>query len=164
MESVTSRGYEVRNMEKEKVPAATAERKRPASRRILPSRPERKTFPDPEDPTDALRIYETGEPVMEPGFEGESDRQIGARLERNQQRHNDWAMLSAQDKTQLAADTRFDGPREYAVSIPADPIQPRIIIRANSPEEAQARYAILCGIIATQHQYQVELVCPHQAA
>lgn len=65
---------------------------------------------------------------------------------------------SAVQRTQEAADRRFDdGKNRYKVSIPKDKVQPEVVLRANSPEEAKGRYDIICGIRQCDHEHAVVL-------
>jgi hypothetical protein len=63
-----------------------------------------------------------------------------------------WASLDSQSKTQLAADAQFN-LREatapaWSVTLPADPVAPGIIIRAESAALARIRATELLGLWA----------------
>jgi len=72
---------------------------------------------------------------------------------------------SCAQRTQEIADQLFaDGKRRFRVSVPQDNAQPVIEVSANSPEEAQGRYAKLCGIRSCEKEYAVVDVAEPNAA
>lgn len=87
------------------------------------------------------------------------DREDGLRRERASIRFNEEfkteCAKSSLQRTQEAADRMFTGPDRFQVCIPKEKSQPVILIAAHSPDEARGRYASLCGIRATDHEYSV---------
>jgi hypothetical protein len=85
----------------------------------------------------------------------ERDRLLGRVTEATENymaRFRYWASLDSQLKTQLAADAQFniaeaDKPA-WSVSLPADPVAPRLIIRAESAALARIRAVELLGLWA----------------
>ncbi len=65
----------------------------------------------------------------------------------------EWVALSAEKRTQLAADKKFAGleGETWEVSLQE---QPTVRLPARSEYEAIGRYNEICGILGTQHPYK----------
>jgi hypothetical protein len=88
-------------------------------------------------------------------YAAERDQLLGPMNEETEHyfdRFRFWAGCDAQVKSQLAADATFNlkepNAPAWSVSIPNDPIQPNLVIRAESAQLARIRYAELCGLWA----------------
>jgi hypothetical protein len=97
------------------------------------------------DPTDGHPVEEPPD-AMEPPWlrdDPNADRNL-----RNKQLNLAYRSLNNQQQSQIQADLRWgaeDGPR-WHVSIPNDPAQPPLVLKAASAELAKGRYLSLCGI------------------
>lgn len=92
----------------------------------------------------------------------ESPEQREARLRAEEsERVKEWAQLDREQKNAQAVEAAFGSPEDlelprWAVSIPGDGAQPRLVLPARDEDQAVTRYNRLCGIRQTDHKHQVE--------
>lgn len=109
-------------------------------------------------PSPPVERFLTGQPKTEKAPKGESEDDKADRLSRQKQAHQEWASLSAQAKTQIAADLQYPpqpGMTQFRISIPGDAVQPNVVLWAHSEDEAKGRYNRLCGIRTTDHEHSI---------
>lgn len=71
-----------------------------------------------------------------------------------------WIDKTTQERSQLESDRHFDGPLTFEVSVPKDPAQPTIRVKAADDDQAETRYRRLCGITSMDWECEVDEVKP----
>lgn len=105
--------------------------------------------------------HKTGQPVAEKPKRGEGEEAREEREEANKENFLEWAELTAQEKSQLAADRMgWAGTARYRCWLHGAKEQPIVEIQANSEEEAKARYLQLCGIRSIDNEKYTQRAVP----
>lgn len=130
-----------------------------AAQPAAPARPQQATLPvapasDDEAVKAALLEVQKANALLMQDYLMQRARDLES--QQDHERKRDWCQLSATERTQKVADERWgaETAERWAVSLPGDPSQPRLLIPARSDGEAIGKYQQLCGIRSTEHEFQ----------